>query len=124
LKNIKWSRYREGAFLIYADGGYSEKLLAWAHAMFGWVVEVVKFPKRWVVERTFAWLANYRRLNRDDELNPRQSEAMIKLAMIHLLLKRIARYFLRQPLRFRGDYYNLSGIHGDENRLPSALEKE
>jgi putative transposase len=84
---------------IYADGGYSGKLLAWPHAMFGWVLEVVKrnetarfvvLFKRWVVERTFAWLANYRRLNRDDEINPRQSEAIIKLAMIHLLLKRIA----------------------------------
>jgi hypothetical protein len=42
------------------------------------------------VERTFAWLTNYRRLNRDYEINSRQSEAMIKLAVIHLLLKRIA----------------------------------
>jgi putative transposase len=84
---------------IYVDGGYSGKWLAWAHAMFGWGVEVVKrnetakfvvLSKRWVVERTFAWLANYHRLNRDYEINPRQSETMIKLAMIHLLLERIA----------------------------------
>jgi transposase len=48
--------------------------------MFGWGLEVVKrnetakfvvLPKRWVVERTFAWLANYRRLHRDHEINPR-----------------------------------------------------
>lgn len=84
---------------IYADGGYSGKLIAWAQEMFGWVVEVVKrsdsgkfvvLPKRWIVERTFAWLAQCRRLNRDYEVNPRQSEAMIKLAMIRLLLKRLA----------------------------------
>ncbi|MDR0672688.1 MAG: transposase, partial [Zoogloeaceae bacterium] len=50
----------------------------------------VVLPKRWVVERAFAWLANYRRLNRDYEINPRQSESMIKLVMIHLLLKRLA----------------------------------
>jgi transposase len=84
---------------ICVDGGYSRKLLAWAQAMFGWGLEVVKrnetarfvvLPKRWVVERAFAWLANYRGLHRDHEINPRQSEAMIKLAMIHLLLKRIA----------------------------------
>jgi putative transposase len=84
---------------IYVDGGYSGKLLAWAYAMFGWGVEVVKrnetakfvvLPKRRIVERTFAWLSNYHRLNRDYEINPRQSEVMIKLAMIHLLLKRIA----------------------------------
>lgn len=84
---------------IYVDGGYAGKLLAWTQDMFGWVIEVVKrnetgkfvvLPKRWIVERTFAWLANCRRLNRDYEINPRQSEAMIKLAMVHLLLKRLA----------------------------------
>jgi transposase len=41
----------------------------------------VVLPKRRVVERSFAWLANYRRLTRDYEINPRQSETMIKLAM-------------------------------------------
>jgi putative transposase len=84
---------------IYVDGGYAGKLLAWSQAMFGWVVEVVKrnetgkfvvLPKHWIVERTFAWLANCRRLNRDYEINPRQSEALIKLAMIRLLVKRLA----------------------------------
>ena len=84
---------------IYVDGGYAGKLIQWAQGMFGWVVEVVKrnetgkfvvLPKRWIVERTFAWLANCRRLNRDYEINPRQSEAMIKLAMIRLLVKRLA----------------------------------
>lgn len=83
---------------IYVDGGYAGKLITWAQGMFGWVIEVVKrnetgkfvvLPKRWIVERTFAWLANYRRLNRDYEINPRQSEALIKLAMVHLLLKRL-----------------------------------
>ena len=83
---------------IYVDGGYTGKLLDWAKQMIGWRVEVVKrneqhqfkvLPKRWIVERSFAWLANYRRLNRDYEHNHRQSEAMIKLAMIHLMLKRL-----------------------------------
>lgn len=81
---------------IYVDGSYAGKLIAWAHGMFGWVVEVVKrnesgkfvvLPKRWIVERTFAWLTNCRRLNRDYEINPQQFEAMIKLAMIRLLAK-------------------------------------
>jgi transposase len=84
---------------VFADGGYAGKLIDWTRAMFGWVVEVVKrnetgkfvvLPKRWIVERTFAWLAHCRRLNRDYEINPRQSEAMIKLAMIRLLVKRLA----------------------------------
>jgi putative transposase len=67
--------------------------------MSGWTMELVKrnesgkfvvLPKRWIVERSFAWLAHCRRHNRDDEINPRQSEIMIKLAMVHLLVKRIA----------------------------------
>ncbi|MDR1888436.1 MAG: transposase, partial [Zoogloeaceae bacterium] len=49
-------------------------------------------PKRWIVERTFAWLALSRRLNRDYEINPKHSEAMIQLAMIHLLLKRLSNF--------------------------------
>jgi transposase len=45
-------------------------------------------PWRWIVERTFAWLGNYRRLARD--YNPRTSEAWIKIAMIHLMVRRLA----------------------------------
>jgi transposase len=47
-------------------------------------------PKRWIVERTLAWLTNSCRLVRDYEVSPKQAEAMIKLAIIHLLLKRLA----------------------------------
>ena len=46
--------------------------------------------RRWVVERTFAWLSNFRRHARDYEVLPRHSEALIQIAMIHLLLKRLA----------------------------------
>jgi transposase len=84
---------------IHADGGYTGKRLAWTRAMFGWTMEVIKrnesgkfvvLPKRLIVERSFAWLAHCRGLNRDYEINPHQSETMIKLAMVHLLVKRIA----------------------------------
>lgn len=83
---------------IFADGGYTGKLIAWTTAMFATTIEIVKrndsgkfvvLPKRWIVERTFAWLALSRRLNRDYEINPRQSEAMVQLAMIRLLLMRL-----------------------------------
>jgi transposase len=83
----------------FADGGYTGKLIDWTAAMFALSVEIVKrsdsgkfivLPKRWVVELTFAWLALLRRLNRYYEINYRHSEAMIQLAMIHLLLKRIS----------------------------------
>ena len=47
-------------------------------------------PHRWVVERTFAWLLNYRRHRCDYEVLTANSEAMIQISMIHLLLKRLA----------------------------------
>ena len=51
----------------------------------GWHIE----PKRWVVERTFAWLNNSRRLSKDYEILTSSSESMIKLSHIHTLLKRL-----------------------------------
>jgi putative transposase len=47
-------------------------------------------PRRWTVERTFAWLLNYRRHSRDYEGRIENSEALIQVSMIHLLLKRLA----------------------------------
>jgi putative transposase len=47
-------------------------------------------PRRWVVERTFAWVVNYRRHSKDYEVLTDNSEALIQIAMIHLLLKRLA----------------------------------
>lgn len=86
---------------VFADGGYTGKLITWTAAMFAATMEIVKrsdvgkfvvLPKRWIVERTFAWLALSRRLNRDYEIHPRHAEAMIHLAMIHLLLKRLTNF--------------------------------
>ena len=51
----------------------------------GWHIE----PKRWVVERTFAWLNNSRRLSKDYEILTSSSESMIKISHIHTLLKRL-----------------------------------
>ena len=65
-----------------------------------WLFEVVKrsddtqgftvLPRRWVVERTFAWLGRYRRLSKDYEQLPESSEAMIYAAMRRLMLRRLA----------------------------------
>jgi len=85
---------------IWADGAYNGDLAAWCLAHFHIVLElvqpvtllpgVVRFPRRWVVERTFAWLGNYRRLSKDYEQSPRSSQGFIYLAFIHLLLRRAA----------------------------------
>jgi putative transposase len=47
-------------------------------------------PRRWVVERTFAWLERYRRLSKDYEHCLENSEGMIYIASIHTMLKRVA----------------------------------
>lgn len=85
--------------VIFADGGYTGTLIAWCFAMFHWTIKIVKrnetkmfkiLPKRWIVERTFGWLLFRRRLAKDYEHNPKSSEAMVQIAMIPLMLKRLA----------------------------------
>ena len=86
---------------IFVDGGYKQGVIDWAKAMFGFLLEVVKrpnlprfivLPKRWIVERTFGWLGRYRRLNRDYERHTRTAETMVHVAMIRLMLARLARH--------------------------------
>lgn len=85
---------------IWADGGYSGKLLDWARRLWGCTVEVVKrteahtfrvLPRRWVVERTFGWLGRYRRLSRDYERQAATGETVVRIAMIRLMLNRLAK---------------------------------
>ncbi len=102
---------RDGAKLLLAKakGCYSRLRLIWADGAYGgnwmfvtcsWVLEIVKrsddakgfqvLPRRWVVERTFAWLGRYRRLSKDYEALPETSEAMIYAAMSRLMVRRLA----------------------------------
>jgi transposase len=83
---------------VFADGGYTGKLIDWAKEMFGYSVEIVKrnqqhlfqvLPKRWIVERTFAWLNWSRRLSKDYELRHTSAEAMIYISFAHMLLRRL-----------------------------------
>lgn len=84
---------------LWVDGGYDGAPFAqWAQEVGGWVVEVVHkvetgfavLPRRWVVERTFAWLYKARRLARDYERLCETVESFIYITMIRLILNRLA----------------------------------
>ncbi len=88
---------------IWADGAYGMyggELIEWVKPNYGWDLEIVEkhkeqkgfvvVKKRWVVERTFAWLGKCRRLSKDYEQNPHSSEAWVYLAMISLMVRRLA----------------------------------
>jgi putative transposase len=98
--------------LIWADQAYTGAFAAWVHDRRGWRLEAVRhpdrqlvryglearpprefrvLPRRWVVERTFAWLGQSRRLSKDYERLPATSEAMIYGAMSRLMLRRLTR---------------------------------
>lgn len=102
--------------LIWVDGGYKRRFAEWVEAELGWRVEAVQHPtagvrvvwvapgqepptlpsgfrvlkRRWVVERTFAWLGRNRRLSKDYEALPTSGEAWLYAASVRLLLRRLA----------------------------------
>jgi putative transposase len=86
--------------LLLLDSGYdSPALLNWCQQVFSVRVEVVRrtaprgfqvLPRRWIVERTFAWLGKQRRLSKDYEQLPLVSETWVYLTMIQLMLRRLA----------------------------------
>ncbi len=87
--------------VVFGDSAYGrEGLPQWVKQTFGWILQTVLrpvaakgfvvLPKRWIVERTFAWLARYRRHSRDYEHNPETSETMILISMIATMSRRLA----------------------------------
>ncbi|MGH7929706.1 MAG: IS5 family transposase [Candidatus Binatia bacterium] len=88
--------------VIFGDSAYGRSgLPQWVQQTFGWVLQTVLrpvgvkgfvvLPKRWIVERTFAWLARHRRLSKDYEKTEASSEAITYIAMISLMSKRLAK---------------------------------
>jgi len=96
-KSCPWLRH------VFADGGYAGPKLRGALDKIGdWTIEIVKrsdttvgfevIPRRWVVERTFAWLGRCRRLAKDWEKSITSAEAWINIAHIRLTTRRLARF--------------------------------
>ncbi len=86
--------------VVWADAIYEKQwLIEWVRNECGWELVIIKrsdgekgfklLPKRWVVERTFAWLGRSRRLSKDYEKLPETSEVMIQMAMIHIMVRRL-----------------------------------
>jgi putative transposase len=86
---------------IWVDGGYQAGVVAWARAELGYALEVVRrpadgkgfavLPRRWVVERSFAWMGRYRRLSKDYEALTETSEGMIWAAFGGTMLRRLVK---------------------------------
>jgi putative transposase len=89
--------------IIWADGGYLGTLVQWVKGLrpFGKLhLEIVRrsdhakgfavLPKRWIVERTFGWFSKSRRLRSDYEVRLDHSEAMLRICMIQIMVKRLA----------------------------------
>jgi putative transposase len=100
--------------VVWADSKYHNyALYAWKarHRSLPWKLEIVSrpprtqgfvvIPKRWVAERTFAWLGRSRRLSKDYERRVDSSEAMVRLSAIHLLTKRLAQTHTQPPFKYQ-----------------------
>lgn len=93
--------------LVWADGGYAGRLVAFARQFLRMTVQIVRkpagqrtfevLPRRWVIERTLSWLVRCRRLDHDYERLPQHAEAMVKWTMIGLMTRRLAPAPGRRP---------------------------
>jgi putative transposase len=101
VRTLRPKRRRPRLQVIWADAAYDRPpLLAWTRRTVGAGLAIVHkladqvgfvpLPKRWIVERTFGWWGRYRRLSKDYEQSPASSAAWVYLAMIHVMVRRLA----------------------------------
>lgn len=106
---VALTRLREvftAVVLVWADGAYSGSLRTWAHEKLALTLEIVRrpdptagfvvLPRRWLVERSLAWICLRRRCIRDYERLPEHHEAWVTWSMILLMSRRLARTQPRQ----------------------------
>ena len=94
-----WWRCSQRLRVIWADQMYEGSAVLWARAIGGWVLDIVRrppgakgfqlLPKRWVVERTFAWLGRYRINSKEYERLTDSSEAQVYVSSVKMLLNRL-----------------------------------
>jgi len=95
--------------VIWADGAYAA-IAGWLQDTFGWLLTTIlrpvgakgyiHLPRRWIVERTFGWFGRYRRLSKDYEHHPHNSETWIYVTAIH----RMSRYLLKDKKRDKDEF--------------------
>ena len=116
---------------MYVDSKYHNfALYEWVETNAAWNLTIVRRPKeavgwvllpiRWTVERTFAWLGRCRRLSKDREKSVRSSEAFVKLAMIHMMLNRLAP---KEKTGFRGAMPRIRAVSRSAIESNSSVRK-
>ena len=95
--DTKYHNHALEGWLVAHPGGYRIGVVGRPAGSVGYV----KLPKRWVVERTFAWLGRYRRLSRDYERYADSSEAMVQVSSIHRMLRRLKPDPSKKPVPFK-----------------------
>ena len=115
---------------LWGDSHYGGSLIGWLKTHLGWTIEIVRrlkepargvlapigeepdweklfpsgfrpLPRRWVIERTFAWIGRNRRMSKDYEYLPATSEAWVYLSMLRVMLKRVARVEVEPTFHYR-----------------------
>jgi DDE family transposase len=103
----KYHNHRLYGYLEDSEAGYRIEVIGRPDGSVGFV----KLPRRWVVERTFAWLGRYRRNSRNYELHTESSEAMLEVSSIHRMLRLLSKDQIKRqpPFKYRENQGRITG---------------